>query len=153
MGAIDAFFGICVPISIVFQPIQHRSGGLCDFWAREGAGTPKKRSKICSARFCSLEYVLPSSGDPSQEQAVLQRIALWFVTYFELPSTLECFEMNASPQTNRPVTPEKVLHETTVDQCRPACPVCGGSLIDIRAKLQCSKCHRICETCCEGGRG
>ena len=38
-------------------------------------------------------------------------------------------------------------------QCQPACPACGGSLIDIRAKLQCSKCHRICETCCEGGRG
>ena len=37
--------------------------------------------------------------------------------------------------------------------CQPACPVCGGSLIDIRAKLQCSRCHRICETCCEGGRG
>lgn len=35
----------------------------------------------------------------------------------------------------------------------PACPVCGGVLIDIRAKLQCSVCHRICETCCEGGRG
>jgi hypothetical protein len=38
-------------------------------------------------------------------------------------------------------------------QCQPACPACGGSLIDIRAKLQCTKCHRICETCCEGGRG
>jgi len=38
-------------------------------------------------------------------------------------------------------------------QCEPACPACGGSLISIRAKLQCSKCHRICETCCEGGRG
>ena len=37
--------------------------------------------------------------------------------------------------------------------CQPACPACGGSLIDIRAKLQCSKCHRIYETCCEGGRG
>ncbi|MBL9083111.1 MAG: hypothetical protein JNK76_14950 [Planctomycetales bacterium] len=35
--------------------------------------------------------------------------------------------------------------------CRPACPVCGGRLIDIRAKLQCSQCHRIVETCCEGG--
>ncbi len=35
----------------------------------------------------------------------------------------------------------------------PACPVCGGRLIDIRGKLQCSACHRICETCCEGGRG
>ena len=37
--------------------------------------------------------------------------------------------------------------------CKPACPVCGGSLIEIRAKLQCSRCHRICETCCEGGLG
>ena len=37
--------------------------------------------------------------------------------------------------------------------CQPACPACGGSLIDIRAKLQCSKCHMICETCREGGRG
>lgn len=36
---------------------------------------------------------------------------------------------------------------------RPACPVCGGELIEIRAKLQCAKCHTICETCCEGGRG
>jgi len=36
---------------------------------------------------------------------------------------------------------------------RPACPVCGGELIEIRAKLQCSRCHQICETCCEGGRG
>lgn len=34
-----------------------------------------------------------------------------------------------------------------------ACPVCGGQLIEIRAKLQCSRCHTICETCCEGGRG
>ncbi len=38
-------------------------------------------------------------------------------------------------------------------QCQPACPACGGSLIEIRAKLQCTKCHTICETCCEGGRG
>ena len=35
----------------------------------------------------------------------------------------------------------------------PPCPVCGGNLISIRAKLQCERCHRICETCCEGGRG
>ncbi len=35
----------------------------------------------------------------------------------------------------------------------PCCPVCSGRLIEIRAKFQCSKCHRICETCCEGGRG
>ena len=37
--------------------------------------------------------------------------------------------------------------------CRPACPACGGTLIEIRHKLQCSQCHTICETCCEGGRG
>ena len=36
---------------------------------------------------------------------------------------------------------------------KPSCPVCGGALIEIRAKLQCSRCHTICETCCEGGRG
>ncbi|RMF44545.1 MAG: hypothetical protein D6753_02255 [Planctomycetota bacterium] len=33
------------------------------------------------------------------------------------------------------------------------CPVCGGPLVEIRAKLQCARCHTICETCCEGGRG
>lgn len=37
--------------------------------------------------------------------------------------------------------------------CRPACPACHGRLIEIRGKLQCSICHTICETCCEGGRG
>ena len=33
--------------------------------------------------------------------------------------------------------------------CRPACPVCGGELIRIRAKLQSSRSHTICES----GRG
>ena len=37
--------------------------------------------------------------------------------------------------------------------CRPGCPVCGGALVEIRHKQQCSQCHTICETCCEGGRG
>lgn len=33
------------------------------------------------------------------------------------------------------------------------CPVCAGqTLIEIRGKLQCGRCHTICETCCEGGR-
>lgn len=36
---------------------------------------------------------------------------------------------------------------------QPVCPACGGELFEIRAKLQCSRCHTICETCCEGGRG
>jgi len=35
----------------------------------------------------------------------------------------------------------------------PACPACGGVLVEIKQKLQCSQCHTICETCCEGGRG
>ncbi len=39
------------------------------------------------------------------------------------------------------------------DSERPSCPVCGGRLVEIRAKLQCADCHRICESCCEGGRG
>ena len=39
------------------------------------------------------------------------------------------------------------------ETCLPACPVCGGVLIEIRHKLTCSRCHTICETCCEGGRG
>ncbi len=34
------------------------------------------------------------------------------------------------------------------------CPVCRAQqLIEIRGKLQCARCHSICETCCEGGRG
>ena len=42
---------------------------------------------------------------------------------------------------------------TGADMGVACCPVCGGKLIEIRAKFQCSRCHRICETCCEGGRG
>ena len=45
------------------------------------------------------------------------------------------------------------LTESARETCRPACPACGGTLIEIRHKLQCSQCHTICETCCEGGRG
>lgn len=30
------------------------------------------------------------------------------------------------------------------------CPLCGGALVDIRAKAVCSSCGRICEGCCEG---
>jgi hypothetical protein len=32
---------------------------------------------------------------------------------------------------------------------RPACPVCGGQLLDIRRKLCCVQCHSIIETCCD----
>ncbi|MEW4568424.1 hypothetical protein AB1L88_11205 [Tautonia sp. JC769] len=37
--------------------------------------------------------------------------------------------------------------------CRPSCPACGGTLVEIKAKLICSRCRTICETCCEGGPG
>jgi ribosomal protein S27AE len=38
--------------------------------------------------------------------------------------------------------------------CPRVCPVCGsGTLLEIRQKLQCARCHSIVETCCEGGRG
>ena len=48
---------------------------------------------------------------------------------------------------------QKDKNKRDQNQPRPAYPVCGGKLIEIRAKLQCSRCHTICETCCEGGRG
>lgn len=35
----------------------------------------------------------------------------------------------------------------------PICPVCGAGTVEIRGKLQCTRCRAICETCCEGGRG
>jgi Zn finger protein HypA/HybF involved in hydrogenase expression len=55
-------------------------------------------------------------------------------------------QREASATGKKDATPE---HEPS----KPACPVCGGKLIEIRAKLQCSRCHTINETCCEGGRG
>ena len=47
----------------------------------------------------------------------------------------------------------KAEEKAAAPPCPPACPVCGGRLIEIRAKLQCARCRTICETCCEGGRG
>lgn len=48
---------------------------------------------------------------------------------------------------------EGVAEERIERRCQPGCPVCGGSLVNIRQKLQCARCHTIVETCCEGGRG
>ncbi|MCA9113549.1 MAG: hypothetical protein KDA79_00575 [Planctomycetaceae bacterium] len=57
---------------------------------------------------------------------------------------------------NSPAEPDFLRAPATArTSCRqlPACPACGGSLMEIRHKLQCRQCHTICETCCEGGRG
>jgi hypothetical protein len=35
----------------------------------------------------------------------------------------------------------------------PTCPLCGGDLVEIRAKAVCARCGRICEGCCEGAPG
>ncbi len=53
------------------------------------------------------------------------------------------------------VTPGTASGLPSCSTSRPAaaCPVCGGQLVEIRHKLICSRCHAICETCCEGGRG
>ena len=32
----------------------------------------------------------------------------------------------------------------------PRCPLCGGPLVDVRAKAVCAGCGRIAEGCCEG---
>ncbi len=57
---------------------------------------------------------------------------------------------------NKPATSKT---ETKIDSkqsgnctSNPVCPVCSGATFEIRGKLQCSRCHTICETCCEGGR-
>ena len=52
-----------------------------------------------------------------------------------------------------PKTPAAPKQEQDRDSCPPACPVCGGRLVEQRGKLVCSRCHTICETCCEGGQG
>jgi hypothetical protein len=52
-----------------------------------------------------------------------------------------------------PKTPASPKQEQSRESCPPSCPVCGGRLIEQRGKLICSRCHTICETCCEGGRG
>ena len=57
--------------------------------------------------------------------------------------------MNEKPDESAPPKTEtREMPPTTI-----ACPMCGGRLMEIRAKLQCSRCRTICETCCEGGRG
>jgi len=50
-------------------------------------------------------------------------------------------------------SPAPATGKDTCYQGKLPCQICGGRLIEIRAKLQCERCHTIWETCCEGGRG
>ena len=68
--------------------------------------------------------------------------------------------MNDSQPTQPPSKPPQTVSDSRDVEAGaeetfefPACPVCGGHLIDIRQKRVCERCHTICETCCEGGRG
>ncbi|WP_165073658.1 hypothetical protein [Paludisphaera rhizosphaerae] len=53
----------------------------------------------------------------------------------------------------KPEKPAPSGQTPDVDACRPACPACGGRLVEQKQKLICSRCRTICETCCEGGQG
>src|SRR4051812_41613366 len=53
---------------------------------------------------------------------------------------------------DKPVQPPIPPRTPSTRTWRTACPMCGGRLVEIRGKLQCSSCRTICETCCEGGR-
>ncbi|HUQ68672.1 MAG TPA: hypothetical protein VM165_04060 [Planctomycetaceae bacterium] len=64
--------------------------------------------------------------------------------------------MTSPPQPPHPSAPQDNNTRSSTDphlDHLPACPVCGGPLEEIRKKWQCQRCHTICETCCEGGRG
>jgi hypothetical protein len=57
------------------------------------------------------------------------------------------------PEHTEPIrcsTEQETPSESGSPSC--ACPHCGGPLIEIRGHLECRKCHRVTEGCCEGGR-
>ncbi len=78
------------------------------------------------------------------------------------------YQINSQPRTDMNANPDPLSSDFSNDsppatiprEVPPAdactagvCVVCGGrTLIEIRGKLQCGRCHTICETCCEGGR-
>jgi hypothetical protein len=66
------------------------------------------------------------------------------------------FDQTATPaRESDPLRSSGLDRRTTNEQAplRPACPACGGPLLEIRMKLVCRTCRTVCETCCEGGRG
>jgi hypothetical protein len=45
----------------------------------------------------------------------------------------------------RPFAEQKAL------VCRPCCPVCGGTLLEMRSQMRCSRCNLVVCEGCEGG--
>ena len=95
-------------------------------------------------------------------RGILRAVLFWFLTYF--PWTKLSFRSLQNPPMSHSSGSSERSHQERpqMDQFRVTdgaggngvCPVCRGrTLIEIRGKLQCSRCHTICETCCEGGRG
>ena len=60
----------------------------------------------------------------------------------------------AAETTPRDSTPTFKLHDKPgiflLKASGDSCPACGGTLTDVRGKLVCEQCRRICEGCCEG---
>jgi hypothetical protein len=92
---------------------------------------------------------LPALGDNETSREIE-----WAVTNRSLGDIQGDFLIQPGPL--QPTEPDAAIN-SNVARCdrskRPACPLCGGPLIEIKQKLQCSQCRAICETCCEGGRG
>jgi len=68
-----------------------------------------------------------------------------------MPTLMNRREESSESRRSADAAPPPVAQPPAASACRQACPVCGGRLIEIRAKLQCSQCRTIVETCCEGG--
>jgi hypothetical protein len=53
---------------------------------------------------------------------------------------------------NCPYEPQYSKGSTKIAEPPCVCYVCAGTLIEIRGKHICSRCHVINETCCDGGQ-
>lgn len=89
------------------------------------------------ARVLSTKESPMSAGDPNQRTTEVGEIA---------PSC------NVPPPSSDD-RPAGTNVSTDARSGFPVCPVCGGELVEIKLKWICSRCHTICETCCEGGPG
>jgi hypothetical protein len=85
------------------------------------------------------------------EYATLELMRRWHAKFArKSDNASDSTPTEASPSSSESVSENCAPTESSR---RPACPVCGGVLVEIKQKLVCSRCHTICETCCEGGRG